>query len=442
VNVIEDPVKREAFVKDLKALIEATKVAEGGNKKPAQGPGEKKEKQLELVRNVFGWFETLFGYVRESATKAIKLVAKTPEGINATSEFLAVPENRSSLFTLLINAGSALILATILLFFLRRPSVGTTAKMKNLPSKAGWGFIRLMLVVAPYACLVFTFILLCRVFPSLPEGRTILILFFTLLFLYQAAMEIIRTLFSPDEKVSRILPLEDENANYLWIWARRFCLYAFFYFMVTLSLLWTNTVSDFYLHIRAFCLLGFPLMLTAFILQVAREIRLKRKQEKGEEKLPLKTSNRLVSLAVRFWPLLGLGYVWAIFFTLMFQFDKGFLYLFHATLGTAISILAVFLFLRFLDWLFQAFFRVNERVQLRFPDLEGKINRYVLMIRKGLAIAIVILGAGVIAHIWGIPVAACVASETGAMIILRAVAIIVTLALLVFIVEMSQTLSV
>ena len=64
-----------------------------------------------------------------------------------------------------------------------------------------------------------------------------------------------------------------------------------------------------------------------------------------------------------------------------------------------------------------------------------------VIIRKGLTITIVIVGAGVIGNIWGIPVAAFVASETGAAIIVRAIAVLITLGLVLVFIEMSQVLA-
>ena len=110
-----------------------------------------------------------------------------------------------------------------------------------------------------------------------------MLLFFILLFLYRVAMAAFRVLLSPDEERLRMVSISDENANYLWIWMRRFTFYAFFYFMVTRSLMWTHMAQPYFYHLRVLLLIPFPVMLTVFILQIAREIRMHQKKEMEEE---------------------------------------------------------------------------------------------------------------------------------------------------------------
>ena len=441
VDLMENPEKREAFLKDLKTLIETKKTLEKRNGKETAGTEQSGKKQLAIVRFAFEQFENLSRDLKSSVTAAIHIADRIPLIIQDIHSFFGRRENLTRLLTLsLVISGT--VLAALFTGLLLRPIVrNITKRMNNFPTLLFWGMVRVALAVTPYACLWFSFSLLSGLFPSFPEGTDLLILFFTLLFLYRGGMAICRVLLSPDMSRFRLLPVEDENANYLFIWARRFALYSFFYFMATRVIEWSDTASTLYPQARAFLLLGFPLMLTIFILQIAREIRIRQHVESGENTETGAIHNRWVVAIVRYWPILGLGYVWAIFFSLMFTFQKGFLYLFHATMGTVISLVSLALALRFLEWIFSRFFKVNAAVIRRFPDMEEKVNRYVRIIRKVLTIATVLVGAGVIGNIWGIPVAAFVASETGAAIILRAIAVLITLALVLFLIEMSQILA-
>jgi hypothetical protein len=84
------------------------------------------------------------------------------------------------------------------------------------------------------------------------------LLLFTLLLLYQLIMAVFHILLSPDESHARVLPTSDENANYLWIWVRRFALYAFFYFLVTRSFCGHRDRSSIFLTCEAFFCFLFP----------------------------------------------------------------------------------------------------------------------------------------------------------------------------------------
>ena len=441
VDLMENQERREAFLKDLKALIEAKKRLEHKDEKQIATTEQKDGKQLAIVRYAFDQFETLSRDLKSSLEETIHIADRIPLISQEVRSFFNHRENLKRLLTLSLVLSGTILIALFIGLLLRPIVRKITERMKNFPTLLFWGMVRVALAVTPYACLWLSFTLLSRIFPSFPEGTDLFILFFTLLFLYRGVMAICRVLLSPDERHFRLLPLEDENANYLFIWARRFTLYAFFYFMATSIIQWSDTASALYPQARAFLLLAFPLMLTIFTLQIAREIRIRQHVEMDEDTATSSLHNSWTVLFIRYWPVLGLGYVWAIFLSLMFTFRKGFLYLFHATIGTVVSLVFLALMLRFLEWVFSRFFKVNAGIIHRFPDMEEKVNRYVRIIRKGLSITIIIVGAGLIGNIWGIPVAAFVASETGATIIVRAIAVLITLGLVLVFIEMSQVLA-
>jgi len=333
-GVIESPTKRDAFLKDLKGLIEARKAMEG----KGEGASSKDEKQLRIVRIVFDRFEDLSKDIRKAAAALGVMLEEAPDAIGEVKRFLSQSKNRVRLFILFLDAAIAALAALILAFCLRPPVRSATARMRDLPTKIGWGVVYVLLKAFPFAALWVAFSLLFKAMPSFPAGRTVVLLFFTLLLLYRLATEAFRVLFSPDEERLRMVSISDESANYLWIWMRRFAFYAFFYFMVSRSLMWTHIAQTYFYHLRVLLLIPFPIMLTVFILQIAREIRMKQKKEIEEEETtlasPEKARNRLLIAVIHYWPILATGYAWAIFLGLILRYERGFEYLFHATRGT------------------------------------------------------------------------------------------------------------
>jgi len=259
------------------------------------------------------------------------------------------------------------------------------------------------------------------------------------------AMSFFHILLFPDESRVRILALSDENAHYVWIWVRRFAVYAVFYFVAMASFLWPFMGQPYFAMLRGILLIPFPVMLTVFVLQVAREIRMRQgnriqNDEEGTEPANME-KGRALGAIIRYWPIVATGYIWAIFLTLVFQYERGFEYLFHATVGTAATIFVMFMCLRALDQIFRGFFRINERVVQRFPGIEDRANRYVRIVRKGLSGVVIAIGSGVMAQTWGVPVSEFVGSDTGGMILLRGLAIVVTLAVVVSIIEICTMIS-
>lgn len=123
------------------------------------------------------------------------------------------------------------------------------------------------------------------------------------------------------------------------------------------------------------------------------------------------------------------------------NYETGFSYLLKTTFFTALTLLALNLALRLQAWLFEKFFTINEKVKEKFPGLEEKTNRYILVFKKAVKTILAIIAIGVVAQVWGIQVTAFVASKTGSFIILRAIAIIITLAAVVLVIETSQFIS-
>ena len=192
-------------------------------------------------------------------------------------------------------------------------------------------------------------------------------------------------------------------------------------------------------------------MLTVFIFQLAREIRMKHAHAPETDKKPSgtvkpgedtkKKRNRITSEFIRYWPILATGYAWAFFLSLIMKYEKGFEYLFRATLGTAVAAILLVVSFRALDLIFTRFFRINQLARQRFPGMEEKANRYLLIVKKGLRIFMLVVGSGVVGQIWGIPVSTFVGSNTGATIILRILAISFTITIIVAAIEINNAIS-
>jgi len=439
-GLIENPKKREAFVKDLKALLAAKKALD---EKGKGGAGQDTQ-ELRLIRWVSERFETMLADVRTAVKRMVDVVLRIPDGIQNIQGFFDPSDNRLRLVTLSLNAGLAAIIGLMASFLLARPSRYAAERRQTLPSKIAWGTLQILLKAAPYLISFTAFSLLAKFRPSLSSGTKVLFLFFVLLFFYRTAIVIFQVVFSPEVPHRRIVPISDDNAQYLWIWTRRFAMYAFFYFMATRTVMWLHMLHPFLTFLNTALLIPFPVILTVFVLQIARDIRattrrmeLDDKTGETRERHPI----RLPAAFIRYWPIIALGYIWAIFISLMLHYDKGFEYLYRATLGTAVTLLAMLGCFRGLDLISRRFFRVNEKIEDRFPGMEEKANRYLRMVRKSLSVIVVGMGIGTIGEAWGVPFFAFVASDTGGMIILRILTVALTLAVVVCVMEMTNTVS-
>ena len=442
VSLMEDPKKRETFVKDLKNLIDAR---ESTKKEAEPSKAEaKREKEILLIETIFSRFEILSDKIIAAAGSSVAWVSKLPEALGKTKTFLAQSENRNRLLKLFGNILLSIIIAMLIRVFMGKYLSKSKKNRAGLTSRLSLGSVQLVMDLIPCAVVLVSLFILFHFFPSFPTGHSLSILFFTVLFFYRLAIGVFRVLLSPDDTNMRIIPSSDANANYAWVWVLRFAHYTAFYTLVTRILLVTGVAPQTYSFIRGILLIVFPSMISILILQVAREIKIKSesssKNDSGEESEKEKSRTSIRPI-LRYWPILGVTYSWVIFIFLITQNDKGFYYLFEGTLWTAVTVLALLLALRLLHWVFKKFFTINERVKERFPGLEERTNRYILILRRVFRVTLIIISLGVIAHIWGIPIASMVASKTGSLIILRAISIIITAGVILAIMETSQFVS-
>lgn len=431
VELMENPQRREVFVNDLKKVINAKEVTE-------KARPEKRERKLLVIESLFGKFEELSKKIMDSGASTISLLAQMPRAMQNSKTFLARSENQAKLLSLLIAIASGIIVALIFRRLLKKLMPQATERTKSLTSKLPVGIIRAILSLLPYGALLISFFPLFRALPSFTIGYSLVFLFFTVLFFYQIAIEFFRIFLSPDEERTRILPLSNENAQYFWIWMLRFVNYTAFYFLIVKTLLLVQMVPSSFSFIRTLFLLVFPLMISIFVLQIARDIRTKYESSQRNDEGSENNRKNIMAPVIRYWSVPAIGYSWAIFLFLIVHYEKGFQYIFKATLKTGFAILALFLALKVLDKLFARLFAVNERVKDKFPGLEEKTNRYIRMVRRIFGWIIVAMALGIIGQAWGIPVAAFVASQAGALIILRAIAIMITIGMVIAIIGTCQ----
>ena len=439
VDTLEDEKRREALVKDLRKLIEL-KEAAVKQLEPDELPEEKRRKPL-AVEGLFEAFESLTRRLIDAASSTVRLVRKAPDALKDVRAFVSQSKNQSRLLRLLGSTVASVLFALIIALPLRRYTPKVPEYEPSLTYKMGTGLQRVLLRLIPYAVLMGALFVLFRVFPSFRVGQAVVLLFFFVLFFYQLTFVIFRVLLSPEASKLRILPLGDEDANYLWVWMIRFINYTGFYFLITRALLLVNIATPTFGFIRGLLLVVFPLMISVFVLQLAREIRIRYQRSMNADADPESRRNRGLTLAVRYWPALALGYAWAVFIFMIVRYAQGFGYLVKATLSTAIAVIALFLALRLMDWVFGKIFTMNERVRERFPGLEVKTNRYIRIVRKGLGVLLIIMGVGIVAQVWGVRVDRFVASPAGSMLIFRVIAILITAGLVVAVIETSQFIS-
>jgi len=441
VDRLEDPQKRALLIKDLKLLMQTQAAAQKPVATDLKAPPPQKTKQLLLVESLFQRFEALSQRIMAAGANIFRLAAQTPRAVRQVNAFLSQPGNLMKSITLVGNILASILVALILRKILKRYLPAVTARIKDIPSGIAFGVVRIVLTLAPYGALLAALFLSFSLFPAFATGQSLALLLFTILIFYHLTIAIFQGVLAPEQTGIRILPLSDVNANYAWVWLNRFAQYTALYFLIVKSLSILNLAPDTLAFVRGILLLVFPLMLTVFIPQVSREMRLKLESDTiaaGESK---DAPGRIRVIVVRYWSALVIAYAWVLFIFLIIHFQMGFRYLFVASSWTALTVFGLTVALRIQVWLFNKFFAVNEKIKARFPGLEDKTNRYIIILGKFVRTLVILTALGIIAQIWGIPVADFIASKTGSLMILRAIAILVTTGIVLAIIESNRFIS-
>jgi small conductance mechanosensitive channel len=437
VQTIEDPDRRKALLDQLRALIEARKAgdeAETGELRSAAEAGAARLSEL-----VFSRFEFYLSQIAESGRRTGELLSQAPSALREVRRYLAAPEERLALVRTLAAALGAFLVALLSRLLIYRRLPAPPPREAFWPRRAAVSVMTGLLRIIPAGLALLALFLLFRLLPSPPLGRAVVFHIFVVLFGYRVVLETARSLFSPDQPGLRILWTSDASAYYYWVWLRRFADYAAVYFIVVGALYLTPFPESPLLFIRGLLLLVFPGMVTAFVLQVSRDLRT-RQAESAQAGRPV--YGRWKRFGVRFFPVVVILYAWAFFLVLIASRENGFEFVIQATLGTVVTVSVLVVALRLLDRLFNKLFEVHERIKERVPGIEERADRHLAIVRQISAGALVLIAAGVVAEFWGIPVGGFVVSEGGSTILIRVVTIAITLAVVIILLQLSRLLAV
>ncbi len=233
-------------------------------------------------------------------------------------------------------------------------------------------------------------------------------------------------LFMPKARGLRVLPLDDETATYLFIWARRL----------------TYTGIGGYFGIQALKLLGLPrsgyhssikllglvvaTMLIILVLQNRQAVGAWIRSRGEGDGLPRKVKglrNRLADV----WHVLAVLYIIASFVIWALQVKGGFEFIIRASVLT-LAILGVASILSgFLAKLVARAFSIGEELRSQFPSLEARANRYLVIMHNVVRGLVAMLTVLALAQAWGANTVAWMSSELGRELISSTVSILAVL---------------
>jgi small conductance mechanosensitive channel len=214
------------------------------------------------------------------------------------------------------------------------------------------------------------------------------------------------------------VPLDAETRNYLYIWIRRFVLWAVFGYAVPEAAWWLGVPGAIYALMLNIAGLVIALLAIIFVLQNRAQIA------KWIAGPPTASGwGRIRRSLAEIWPVLAVIYISAIYLIYALRIHGGFVYVARATTLSLIVIVAAQVVARFVRELSRRGFAISPDLKAQFPTLEQRANRY-LPILTGLCAAVIyVLAALTVLQAWNIGAFAWLGSDLGRRIIGNALSI-------------------
>jgi len=231
--------------------------------------------------------------------------------------------------------------------------------------------------------------------------------------LVRAITAIARMVLAPRVSALRLPPIEDETANYLFVWTRRFAdvaLYGYFTAVAARSL---GVGEDGVAAIVKLVGLILVTMLIVFVLQnrsgVATAIR-------GGGRAAEARGRALGVLRARFadiWHILAIAYIAGTYIVAILETEEGVLFLMRATALTVV-VLAIALGLgAMIRHATARGFALGDETRARFPNLEARANRYLPVLQAILRGIVFLLALLSLMEAWGIDAYGWLATDAG-----------------------------
>jgi small conductance mechanosensitive channel len=337
---------------------------------------------------------------------AAAAVSKLPQAERWFERQMADPDVRER-WLLLFAALAAIVLfgavaASIVRRLLTRPRRALEQRGVDKPigTRLALGLVRFVLELGPILTFGIVGYALASAIAPPDSVRLAALTIVNASILLFSLLAVVRWVLQPAAASLRPVRLDDETANYLYLWTRRLAAIAvygwFFVAAARLLGLW-RTLGEAALK---FVGLTLAVLLIVVILQNRRAMASWLRGSTDPDQTGAFWSVRRRFAEV--WHLLAIAYVAIVWFIYALNLTGGFAFVAKASLLTAVVALVARLVATGLDRAFEHGFAVSADLRAQFPGLEARANRYIPLLRRLIVLAIWIVAALTILRAWGL----------------------------------------
>lgn len=415
IKTLEDDGTRAKLVAQLKALRVAQKKSE--------------DAETGLASKALGALTQHIEALGEQVLDASNALTDAPKLAAWIDDQLGNPKHRARwmevIGKLLGLLAAGLALERIVVLALRRPRESVAAhraetKLGRLPLLIAWAGMELVPIIG-FMVAIYSFTPLLTMKGDAPKAARLLVSAYVSA---RLALITARIILLPKLGSLRLMPLDEETARYLYIWARRLVGVSIYGWVILATAQLLGLPLSGYEFLLKLLALLVTALVAILILQNRQPVAqwLRRRGENGI------LGTRLRHMRNRFadvWHILATLYIGAIYLIWALRIEGGFDYVVRASLVTAVVLVTASLLSGLMRRLMDRAFAVSQELNQDFPYLERRANRY-LPLLHGLLRGLVLFGAAAaILQSWGVNAVEWMASPWGRHVASSAVTILV-----------------
>lgn len=414
VNTLEDDAEREKLVKQLKTLVQARK---------ASAPQEDE--------GVLGSISSALEDLGNGVLDAVGIVQDLPKLANWANASLRDPAVRhlwgNTLWKLVAMVLAGMVADYLAKALLRRPErMLMPPDGAHLMTRAPLALARAVVRLIPIAAFAGAAYGMLTVLAINGNARVAGLMVVTAYVAVRAVMILIRAVAAPRTASLRLIPVDDETAEYLVIWARRLTGLGMFGVFAIEAARLLGLPRGGYQFLFKTLGLAMATMVVIFIMQnrapVAKWLRnLGNGHKLGGRMQGLR--NRLAEI----WHILASLYVVAGYLIWASGIKGGFEFMLRASILTVVILLVAGLLSGGLRRAIERGFALSHEAKQQFPQLEDRANRYLPILHVVLRGAVVVITVLAVAQAWGLDSIGMLSSPVGRRVVSSVISIAVVL---------------
>lgn len=399
IQTLEDPERREQLLTDLRTLLDAQNTDDTG---AAQDGHSISDQISDAVTQHGVRIQAVFSELLDALTA----IQDLPEWLN--DQFMQPDRQVFWIEIATVGLGFPILVALLARWASGLALGGTIRRLRSgdapsLQARVFAAITRTLLEAFTVAAVLGAGWAALVIVPRSPEAERIAEIVIQAIAVHTGIGVLARLVFAPYAPPLRPVPVGDEMAAYLYVWAMRITAVGVAGYLISRTALplGANEVGSHALEIAA------AAVMTAMVLILVTQLR-------STVRDAIRGSGRGV-VRRRFadiWNLLASLYVLVGFGIYVSGAQDGFLFLLRATIVTVVAV-AVAIFVQHLaTGLLDRLFRVDAELEKRFPGLSKRANLYRPTLKKAIDLVIFVLAAVAILEGWDAGIISALDAET------------------------------